>query len=249
MIGSVERYSSTAGKRRASLAGGRALRVVIIAMILYLVISRFLAATYRIDSVSMAPALKPADRVVVSLLTYGSHVPFSASRLPGAASPARGDIVVVQPPFLRRPGLVSRIIEPIANFLTLQKATVHRDMYGARATGYMVKRIIGVPGDTLRMSDYAVSIRPIGGTDFIPEQQILHVHYQVTTANRVKGWSEGFPLSGSAGELTLKDNEFFVLGDNRPESSDSRSWGPVTRDRIVGKVVYRYWPPAAFGTP
>jgi signal peptidase I len=249
MIGSVERYSSTAGKRRASLAGGRFLRVVIIALILYLVISRFLAATYRIESVSMQPSLRPADRVVVSLLTYGPRVPFSQSRLPGLSIPARGDIVVVQPPFLREPNLVSRILEPIASFLTLQKATLHRDLYGTRVTGYMVKRVIGLPGDTLRMSNYVLSIRPRGGTDFIPEQQLIPLHYQIQAANGATGWSNTFPLSGNSAEIVLKDDEFFVLGDNRPESSDSRSWGPLSRDRIVGKIVYRYWPPTSFGTP
>ncbi len=249
MIGSVERYSSTAGKRRANLVGGRVLRVVIIALILYLVISRFLAATYRIESVSMEPSLRPADRVIVSLLSYGPRVPFSPSRLRGLGAPARGDIVVVQPPFLREPNLLSRIFEPIASFFTLQKATLHRDLYGARVTGYMVKRIVGLPGDTLRMADYALSIRARGSSDFIPEQQLIPFHYQILTANGAKGWSDALPLSGNAAEIVLKDDEFFVLGDNRAESSDSRSWGPVTRDRIVGKIVYRYWPPTTLGTP
>jgi signal peptidase I len=249
MIGSVERYSSTTGKRRASLARGRVLRVLVLALVLYLVLSRFVGSTFRVESHSMEPGLMPTDRIVVSLLAYGPRVPFATTRLPGLGRPQRGDIVVVQPPFLREPTVVSRIIEPLVRFFTLQKVTVHRDLYGAGVTGSMVKRIIALPGDTIRMVGYVLSVRPRGGTDFIPEQQLLGVRYTLKADVGAPGWTSDLPLSGNAAEITLKDNEYYVLGDNRPQSSDSRSWGPVTIDRIMGRVVYRYWPPRSIGTP
>ena len=58
-----------------------------------------------------------------------------------------------------------------------------------------------------------------------------------------------FPFSGNSGEHVLGDGEYFLLGDNRPESSDSRSWGALSRDRIIGKVIYRYWPLRSVGRP
>ena len=250
MIGSVERYSSSTGKRRANLAAGRVLRVLIIALVLFLVVSRFLASTFRVDSRSMEPTLAPGDRVVVSLIAYGPRIPFNATgRLPGQGKPQRGDIVVVQPPFLGEPGVFSRIVEPLVSFLTLQKVTIHRDLYGTPVTGYMVKRIVGMPGDTIRMSGYVLSIRTRVGSDFIPEQQLITRRYTLKTDAGAPGWSSDLPLSGSLTDTVLKDNEYFVLGDDRPQSSDSRSWGAVTIDRIVGRVVCRYWPPRSIGTP
>ena len=155
----------------------------------------------------------------------------------------------MQPPFLREPTLASRIFEPIANFLTLQKATLHRDIYGARVTGYMVKRVVGLPGDTLRMAIYALSIRPRGGTDFIPEQQLVPVHYQILTADG-PGMVERVSLFGELGGDRAQGRRVFR---SRRQSSGFRLTagraGLVTRDRIVGKVVYRYWPPSRFGTP
>jgi signal peptidase I len=111
----------------------------------------------------------------------------------------------------------------------------------------MVKRIVGMPGDTLRMKDYTVMIKPRGAADFLPEQQLIQVRYQLRTTLSAKGWSGSLPLSGNGAEVVLPAGEYFVLGDNRPESSDSRSWGALPAERIVGKLIYRYWPPRSIG--
>jgi signal peptidase I len=248
MISSVERYSPAPGGGAGPL-WGRLLRVLLIALVLYLVVSRFVAASYRIESVSMEPALHPADRVIVSILSYGARIPFTGIWIPGTEAPARGDLVVVQPPFAGGPSLIARILEPLANFLTLQKATLHRDIYGGRVNVSMVKRLVGLPGDTVRLSSFALAVKPRGESSFVPELQIVPGHYEIRTTQDAKGWSSTFPFSGNTPEITLGDDQYFVLGDNRPESSDSRSWGPLTRDRIIGKVIYRYWPPASFGSP
>jgi signal peptidase I len=247
MIGSVERYSSSAGKKRANVFVGRLIRTVLIALVLYLLVSRAVGSTYRVESVSMQPAISPADRVVVSELAFGLRLPFSRARLPGLQAPQRGDLVVVQPPFLGEPTLAARILEPLARFFTLQKVTLRRDLYGARVNLSMVKRVIGLPGDTIRLESYIASIKPKGASDFVPEQQLISVHYAPQAKTRAAGWSDSLPLSGNAPDIVLGADEYFVMGDNRPDSSDSRSWGPVGGERIIGKVIFRYWPPNAFG--
>jgi signal peptidase I len=247
MISSVERYSSSAGKRRTNFFVGRLVRIVITALILYLLVTRALVSTYRIASVSMEPALSPADRVIVSELAFGPRVPFSAVRLPGLRLPQRGDLVVVQPPLMGEPNLAMRIFDPLVRFFTLQKVSLHRDLYGSRVPLSMVKRVIGIPGDTIRLKGFVASIRPRGASDFVPEQQLIRTRYVLQSKNRAPGWSDSLPFSGNEPEILLRDGEYFVLGDNRPDSSDSRSWGPVGTERIVGKVIYRYWPPVALG--
>ncbi len=249
MIGSVERYSPAANRRGTGHLWFRVLRLLLIALVLYLAVTRFLFSSYRIESVSMEPALRPADRVIVSEIPYGPRVPFSRYRLPGQGTPSRGDLVVVQPPFVVEPSLIARILEPVVGFATLQKLSLNRDLYGGRVSSYMVKRVVGLPGDTLKLDSFSLLVRPRGAKDFVPEQDLSTVRYQVATALDAKGWSSTFPFSGNSPEVTLGEGQYFVLGDNRPDSSDSRSWGPVRLDRIVGKVVYRYWPPGALGTP
>ena len=224
MIGSVERYSSSVRKRRMSLLGTRTFRILLIAFILYVVVSRFIVATYRVESVSMEPQISPADRVIVSLLAFGPRVPFSHARFPGLTEPQRGDLVMVQPPFYDDEPLLVKIFQPVVSFLTLQKATLRRDLYGGRVNSYMLKRIVGMPGDTIRLGNYKVWVRPRGGSDFVPEDQIVPVRYGTRSAVNAPGWDSSLPFSGNEDDLVLKDGEYYVLGDNRPESSDSRSW-------------------------
>jgi len=247
MIGSVERYSSSVRKRRISLLGSRTFRVLIIAFALYIVVSRFVVGTFRVESVSMEPDVDPADRVIVSLLAFGPHVPFSHTRFPGLGLPQRGDLVMVQPPFYDDDSPLVKVLQPIVSFLTLQKATLRRDLYGGRVNSYMLKRVIGMPGDTIRLAEYKVWIRPRGASDFVAEDKIVPVHYGTRAVLSAPGWESSLPFSGNQDETVLKDGEYYVMGDNRPESSDSRSWGPVPVDRIVGKVIYRYWPPRSIG--
>jgi len=247
MIGPVERYSSSVRRRRISLLGSRTFRILLIAFILYLIVSRFLVATFRVESVSMEPHVNPGDRVIVSFLAFGPLVPFSHTRFPGLSTPQRGDLVMVQPPFYNDEPVLVRFFEPVVRFFTLHKATLRRDLYGNRVNSYMLKRVIGVPGDTIRVNNYRVSIRPQGGSDFVGEDQLIPVRYIMHTTLTASGWDSSLPFSGSAEEIHLKDREYYVMGDNRPDSSDSRSWGPVSIERIVGKVIYRYWPPRSVG--
>jgi len=230
-----------------SLLGSRTFRILVIAFLIYVVVSRFFMATFRVESVSMEPAVSPGDRVIVSYLAYGPRVPFSHSRFPRLTLPERGDLVMVQPPFSSDEPAFMRILQPVVSFLTLQKATLRRDLYGGRVNNFMLKRIIGMPGDTIRLSNYMVWIRPRGATDFVMEDQIVPVRYTTLSALGAKGWDASLPFSGNQDAVTLEDGEYFVMGDNRPDSSDSRSWGPVSLERIIGKVIYRYWPPRSIG--
>ena len=83
-----------------------------------------------------------------------------------------------------------------------------------------IKRIIGVPGDVIRYDSNSVRVNGVS----------LNEPY-------VKA-----EFSSTASVYKVKPNEYFVMGDNRPLSDDSRDWGPVPSDYIVGKAVIVYWP-------
>ena len=89
-----------------------------------------------------------------------------------------------------------------------------------------VKRVIGLPGDRARLRD---------GVVYIGNQAISEKSYTIK------------PDFGNYGPVTVPPNHYFVLGDNRNNSEDSRLFGYVPRGNIIGKAVFIYWPPARIG--
>jgi signal peptidase I len=130
----------------------------------------------------------------------------------------------------------------VVRFFSFQRGGIVRDDSGRRVPAYMIKRIVAVPGDTIEISGFRAYVRPPGGNAFVEEQELLPQSYRITTGGLPEGWAKEFPFSGEFPPLTLQKDQYFLLGDNRQDSSDSRSWGAISRSQIVGRVIYRYWP-------
>ena len=102
----------------------------------------------------------------------------------------------------------------------------------------MVKRIVAVPGDTVRFRGDAVSVAPAPG-DHAREPAARPGTLPVETPD-----DDGAPSAGLDGiSITVDAGHYFALGDNRRQSTDSRHWGLVPRDAIFGRVVARVFPP------
>lgn len=90
---------------------------------------------------------------------------------------------------------------------------------------YVVKRVIGIPGDRVRIIDYGV---------WVNGRRLYEPYLK-------QPWTQGETYAGG-GELTLTKDEYFLMGDNRDRSLDSRVLGPQRRNRIVGRAFFRAWP-------
>jgi len=92
-----------------------------------------------------------------------------------------------------------------------------------------IKRVIGLPGETIEIEDDKVIIFISGESQILDESDYL---------------SQSIATPGSL-SISLSENEYFVLGDNRPASADSRRWGALPEENIIGRVFFRAWPFAA----
>ena len=94
-----------------------------------------------------------------------------------------------------------------------------------------IKRIIGLPGDTIKISNNTVLIN----NNPLAESYLDDI---LTTSGSFLRQQD---------RVIVPENSFFVMGDNRGHSSDSREWGFVPKENIIGKAWLRYWPPPVFG--
>jgi len=176
---------------------------------------RQIVPSVEVDGLSMVPSLTNTERLLVNRLAYVQWGTGSSARYLFHA-PQRGDIVVINPP--------PRPIEGFWDSFRNQFA-----MKGPRDEPY-IKRIIGLPGDTIHIGDGKVFINgtPIA-EDYIKDPP-----------------DYTFPLGGMP-SLTLGPDQYFVLGDNRRASADSHFFGPIESGRIIGKAWVAIWPWHSFG--
>ena len=97
---------------------------------------------------------------------------------------------------------------------------------------YVIKRVIGVPGDTIEIKDGIVYINGIKEKEYKNEDDTLVFNYKFNWEDEWK-YTEMYDDY----QITLEDNCYFLLGDNRTQSRDSRNYGPVKGDYILGKVI------------
>jgi len=94
-----------------------------------------------------------------------------------------------------------------------------------------IKRVVGLPGELIEIKNSQIFVNSESlGEVYVPDE------FQTEAGSFTKNKS-----------VSLGDNQYFVVGDNRPHSSDSRVWGPIDKSMIVGKAFFRYWPPETMG--
>lgn len=199
-------------------------KILAVSVVLFALIRTFLVEAFKIPSGSMENTLQVGDFLLVNKLVYGAEVPFTHRRLPRLREPSDGDVIVFEWPE-----------DPTKNF---------------------VKRLVGVPGDTLEMrdgtlirNDTALSEHYVEHTepdmDPAPEDFRWQRDYLVKTAAAAAGYH---PSRNNWGPLVVPKGNYFVLGDNRDNSLDSRYWGFVPDSLLKGRpfvIYYSYSPDSA----
>lgn len=211
--------ASSAWELLKSLAG---------AVAIFLFVRTFFVEAYRIPSGSMIPTLLIGDWLFVNKLAYGPHIPFTDVNLPGYDEPSRGEVVVFESPY-----------------------QADEAVRGLDPTPTLVKRLIGVPGDTLFMRGGVLHLNgapqrqgpeaagnPIGDPNEVSPLFGWQQRYAI--GNSRFGPPPRQPTHDNWGPVVVPQEHFFMLGDNRYNSKDSRYWGLVPRDNIRGRPLFVY---------
>lgn len=181
-----------------------------------LVLRSFLVEPFQIPSASMVPTLEVGDFILVNKFTYGIRLPVLGTKVIDINEPARGDVMVFFPP--------------------------HKNVY-------FIKRVIGLPGDEIRYIDnklyvngelqpqqLVAALPPSAPEWYLMDETLAgkpHAMRKHSTPGRLSQY----------GVWTVPAGHYFMMGDNRDNSSDSREWGFVPEQNIVGKAfaIWMHW--------
>ncbi|MDY0006064.1 MAG: signal peptidase I [Spongiibacteraceae bacterium] len=183
-------------------------------LVVVLVLRSFIVEPFQIPSSSMEPTLEVGDYILVNKFTYGVRLPVLGTKILDVGEPRRGDVMVFFPPNDDR---------------------------------YFIKRVIGLPGDTLRYHDKQLTINgepapqqliavlpPMRPVYELESEQLGPVEHMIKKDLRIDRGDFS---------VTVESGHYFMMGDNRDNSSDSRVWGQVPEARVVGRAfaIWMHW--------
>ena len=189
----------------------------VVFVIVAVILIRFFIAELRwIPSGSMHPTLLEGDRIVVEKL---SKYPNIIKNRAFENTPKRGDIMIFYPP-------------------SVQLGTGPIDVF-KRLTGFFckdvafIKRVIGLPGEKLEIKHNSNGAYKVYINDKPLEEDYIMSEYDYNICRE----------DMFCGPMIIPQGHYFMMGDNRGNSLDSRFWGTLPKERFIGKAVFLFWPP------
>lgn len=183
-------------------------------LLVVLILRSFLVEPFQIPTGSMIPTLEVGDFILVNKFAYGVRLPVIGTKIVDVADPERGDVMVFIPP--------------------------HVD-------SYYIKRVIGLPGDTIRYEDKRLFVNgELISEEFVEDIDIdtnlgeLAGTLHTETINGVEHATQHITVvtrQRSRTTWVIPNGHYFMMGDNRDNSSDSREWGTVPEKDIVGRAI------------
>jgi signal peptidase I len=185
-------------------------------LLLVLVLRSFLMEPYQIPTGSMIPTLQVGDFILVNKYHYGIRLPVIGTKLFDIDKPRNGEIMVFIPP--------------------------HEDRY-------FIKRVIGIPGDKIKLEDKVLFVNGVKQAQTfiaqLPPENPEYLVYEEDLAGVNHLIHRDLFRDRTRQEWVVPDDHYFMMGDNRDRSSDSRMWGLVPEENIRGKAfaIWMHKPP------
>lgn len=196
-------------------------------LLIVLLLRSFIVEPFRIPSGSMMPTLLVGDFILVNKYSYGLRLPVADTKIVGVSEPERGDVVVFRYPKNPSTDYIKRVIGLPGDRVRYQKKQLFINGIAIKQSSF--ESYVGV-GSGVTMS--GASLR---------DEQLFDVNHQILVEAN-KGLFEGM-------EFMVPEGNYFVMGDNRDNSNDSRYWGFVPEENLVGRafMVWMNWDSKASG--
>jgi signal peptidase I len=212
--------------------------LVFVLACLYLLLANFFFSIRVLENSSMNPGMQEGDRFV--FLSFGIYKTFPGPPLFDEIPLRRGNIVLLD--FSEHRSVVRNIAFSLVRFFTFGRISLDKEYV-------FMKRVIALPGDEVDITNFVARVQsgsdPYTYTEYEYADKLYYNNIPENDARR----DESVPFSGNMKPIRLKEDEYFVLADDRSNTNDSRTWGPVSVANITGKAILRFWPFTRFGSP
>tara|TARA_R110000823_G_scaffold130015_15_gene258049 strand:+ start:43223 stop:44071 length:849 start_codon:yes stop_codon:yes gene_type:complete len=184
-------------------------------LLVVFVLRSFLVEPFQIPSSSMVPTLQVGDYILVNKYTYGIRLPVVRTKVVDLNEPERGDVIVFFPPHMN--------------------------------DTYFIKRVVGLPGDTITYRDKRLFVNgELVAREVAPAPADVPERYRFsreTLGEASHMMQVDSQVPGQDFSVVVRPDHYFMMGDNRDNSSDSRIWGQVPERDIVGKAfaIWMHW--------
>lgn len=221
--------------------------IYFISLILVLLLNSLLIQAFLVPTNSMEPQINGKSRIVVNKFVYGPMYPFTNKKIfDSTHNIRRGDIVVFMSKEYYSKNIFFRVTTKFVYTLSLSLIDLSNIIKHFDKCLY-VKRVIGLSGDTIKYeftnNKLITLIKPKGEKYFIPEENLIRFDYQINNKTKNENDRELIEATLPFTEYIVKNDEYYVLGDNRIISEDSRLWGNgIFSKQIIGKAILQYWP-------
>ena len=221
------------------------LKSILIANLIALMIRSFIFEPFQIPSESMLPQLEIGDFLVVNKYSYGLKNPIGNKTLFNIGSPQRGDVIVFTPKHtVCSSNLKSAYPDSLDLLSNQQRFNWQRYYESCTELGVKyIKRVVGVPGDEVvyQNKNFFINGMPLKkkfmnqeSNEFIFEETQASKDYLVRQTDKIRNLNNSWKVP---------EGHYFVSGDNRDNSLDSRSWGFVSEEDVSGKAsfIWMHW--------
>ena len=216
--------------------------VLLVLFLVYSVVTSFLFSVWVLRNDTMQPGLVAGDRFIVLSSTL-PHIFAELSQGDAAVPFKRGSIVLIDTMRPENRSWHLGALDRIVRFFTAQQVSIIREEH------LYMKRLVALPGDEIYMNNFVLRVRPANSSYTLTEFELSDRPYYPNIPQVPALWDDSLPFSGSMDTMVLGPGEYFVISDDRSNTGDSRTWGPIGAKEIIGRPVFRFWPFARMGRP
>ncbi len=205
--------------------------------ILYQIVSAFALQSYSVDLPDMENA-----GILVSPLLYGPEIELINYRLPALRTPQRGELVLARLRKGENLRWYETLVNTFARFFTLNRISVFGNGSSQFGSDFQLVRVIGVPGDQVKLEGFRVQIKTRGKNVFLDEKEILQKEYVLALPEQADTTNPDLPFSGDQPVLSLQEDQYLLLRDDRAAAGAREGWGITNRKQIRSQVLFAFRP-------